>query len=195
MQKASRYAIIEAEGEGFLGATVELARAHLEIYPDDAATWFFFGRALGRLSRFAESEAALEKAIVESEGRMRSSVYTERGHINQRRGDYLEAENWFFQAIVLEPELSYNHVFRAVSSRRRGDLKLAEQRYREALVVCRAEELDEIYANLGGVLVAQERYAEAVEYFERALEIEPDYEFAQIRLKDARKAAKLRQSQ
>ena len=195
MQKASRDAIIEAQEEGFLGATVELARAHLEIYPDDAAAWFFFGRALGRLSRFDESEAALEKAIMESEGRMRSSVYTERGHINRRRGDCIEAEAWFSKAIALEPQLSYNHVFRAVVTGRRGDLTLAEQRYREAIAVCHADGLDEIYANLGGVLVAQERYAEAIECFERALEIDPDYEFAQIRLKDARKAAKLRPSQ
>ena len=55
--------------------------------------------------------------------------------------------------------------------------------------------MQEIYAKLGGVLMAQERYDEAVECFECSLEIDPDYEFAPtLRLKDARKTLKMSQS-
>lgn len=195
MQKASRDAIVAAQNEGLLGTTVEMARAHLALYPTDERVWLILGRALGELSRFAEAEAAFERAS--SQENLRKFVYTARGHMEQRRGNYLEAERWFSEAIVAHPEPTYVHVFRAVVTGRRGDLKLAEQRYREAIAVCRAEDddaLDEIYANLGGVLVAQERYDEAAECFERALEIDPDYEFAKIRLKDVRKLLKLRPS-
>ena len=197
MQKAGQAAIFAAEEAGLLATTVELARAHLKTHGDDAKVWLTLGAALSELSRFAEAEVAFERAL--SQEKLRVFVYTARGHMAQRRGDYLDAEHWFSRAIEIDPKPTYSHVFRAVVTGRRGDLKLAEQRYLEALAVCRVEEFDEfdefdeIYANLGGVLVAQERYVEAVECFERALEIDPDYAFAQIRLKDARQLLKSRQ--
>lgn len=193
MQKVSRDAIIEAEAKELSGTTVEMARAHLVLYPTDERVWYELGCALGELSRFAEAEEALDQALRHGREAFRKFVYIQRGHMSQRKGNYAIAERWFSKAISLDPQASYTHVFRAVVIGKRGDLKLAEQRYREALVVCR-DDLDEVYANLGAILIAQERYEEAAQCFEHALELDPDYEFAQIRLKDARQAINLRQS-
>jgi tetratricopeptide (TPR) repeat protein len=48
--------------------------------------------------------------------------------------------------------------------------------------------VDEAHLNLGLVLRSRERYREALECFERALELSPDYESALIAMADIRKA-------
>ena len=69
-------------------------------------------------------------------------------------------------------------------------MKLAEQRLREALE-CDGDETkdekDEAYLNLGVVLLAQERYEEAAQCYQRAIEIDPEYRLAKWLLRDVKK--------
>lgn len=200
-KQKSRNVIRKADNKAWWGTVAERARAHLQLYPEEIGVRVHLARALTRLSRFEEANSALDEAFAKASEREIAAwnkvVFTQRGHLEQRRGDYPQAEHWFARAIEVAPQQTYNHVFLGVLVFQLGEIKRAEEIYRNAIKVCRPEDgdaLDEIYANLGGVLVAQERYEEAVECFERTLQIDPNYEFAKIRLKDARKLLKMRQS-
>lgn len=200
-RQKSRDAIFKAADKAWWGTVAELARAHLELYPEEIGARVELARALTQLSRFDEAHRAFDEAFEQAAERGAEGghehIFSARGRLEQRRGDFSQAEHWFAKAVEAAPHRTYNHIFLGVLVFQRGDIKRAEEIYRNAIatvVPAEGDELDEIYANLGGVLVAQERYAEAVECFERALELDPKYEFAKIRLKDARKLLKLRQS-
>ena len=70
---------------------------------------------------------------------------------------------------------------------RKGDLNAAEACQRNA-TKCPEGPIDEAYLNLGYDLRARERYAEALESFNKALEITPDYEEALVGRADMEKA-------
>lgn len=191
-QKESRNAISDATDKDLWGAVVELSKAHLRSYPDDGRVWLELARALYTFSRYEEAEHAFEQALAHCPQRFHGVVFGLRGNMEQRRGNYGEAEKFYLRAIEAAPKANYLRIYLGVLTFRRGDLKLAEQHYREAIAT-EGDEVDEAYANLGNVLVAQERYEEAVECYERAIEIDPNYKFAKLRLRDVRKILKLRQ--
>ena len=200
-QQKSRDAISSAEDEGLLSVTVELARAHLESYPEDIGARVELGRALTWLSRFDEAHSALDQAFDEASESWNEAfhqyIFCARGRLEEHRGDFSRAEHWFAKALEVAPHRTYNYIFLGVLVSRRGEIKRAEAIYRDAIATVtptEGDEFEEIYANLGATLVSQERYEEAIELFERALELDPEFEFAQIRLKDVRKLFKFRQS-
>ena len=172
-RQKSRRAIFKAYDKGWWGTLVKLAQSYIELYPTDIGPQIYLARALVKLSRFAEAHETLDNALERAPQNWHEVINSERGHLEQRRGDYLQAEHWFARAIEIDPHRTYNHVFLAVLVYQSGDIARAEAIYRHAIATVaptQGDEFDEIYANLGGVLVAQERYDEAVECFERALE-------------------------
>ena len=200
-RQKNRDAIRKAADKAWWGTVVELARPHIELYPTDFVPRMHLARALTRLSRFDEAHRLLDEARAQATTREAEDwhefIFSARGHLEQRRGDFSQAEHWFARAIEAAPHRTQYHVFLGVLIFQRGEIERAEAIYRHAIAtitLAKGDEFDEIYANLGGVLVAQERYEEAAQCFERALEIDPDYEFAAIRLKDVRKLLKFRQS-
>ena len=193
-RQKSRDAIYKADDKAWLGTLVELARPYLALYPADIGVRLVLARALTQISRFAEAHETLDQAFERASEDWYEHLFSARGKLEQRRGCYSQAERWFARAIEVAPHRTYNHVFLGVLVFQSGDIERAEAVYRHAIATVmlkEGDEFDEIYANLGGVLVAQERYAEAAVCFERALEIDPDYAFAKIRLKDARKLLKI----
>ena len=59
----------------------------------------------------------------------------------------------------------------------------AEESHRAA-IACDQDLTDEAYLNLGFVLRAQERFAEAADCFREAISIDPDYRLARRALRD-----------
>jgi len=191
MQKESREAITAALEKHLYGYAAELAKAHLASYPKDGIAWIEFARALTQLSRFGEAEAAFDKAFKHAHKMLREIIFTQRADMYWRQCKYLEAENWYRKAIEVNPSYAGNYVFAGIVAFQRGDLVLAEQVHRQG-IACTGECVDESYANLGGVLVVQERYEEAAECFQKAVELDPDYKWAKVRLRDVKKILKLK---
>ena len=193
--KASKAAIAIASDQNLTGYVVELCKIHLRSYPQNKnmGVWIEYARALTELSRFSEAENAFDQALqnCEDERQWQSIIYSSRGDLNKRRGNYAEAEKWYLKSIEATPEHIWNHIFLGVVLFRRGDLKASEERQRTAIEIG-GEETDEAYLNLGGVLMAQERYEEARECYLRAIELCPDYKQAKLRLRDVNKILKIR---
>lgn len=187
-QKKSRDAIYAAD-KCLHGYVVELCKIHLHLFPTEDIIWLHYARSLSQLSRFSEAENAFDQAFTQSDKRdkpLHSIIFSSRGELNQRRGTYAEAEEWYLKAVETNPKVTGNRIFLGVLTFRRGDLKLAEQRLREA-VECGGDEEDEAHYNLGGVLMAQERYEEAQQCYQRAIELCPNYKQAKLRLRDVKK--------
>lgn len=177
------YAALENHLHGFV---VELCKSHLQSYADDGEIWLAFAQALSRFFRFDEAEEALDRAFALCAPPLHAFIFSERGHLDSSRGAYLRAEQWFLKAIEANPQAVHGRVFLGAVAFKRGDLKLAEKRLREA-VECGGDEIDEAYFNLGGVLMAQERYEDAAQCYRRAIELDPQYKQAAERLRDVKK--------
>lgn len=157
-------------------------RELLAAAPDFLPARVEYAVLLCELARYDESERELRAALRLASDDSRYLPYYFLGCLNQERGELLLAEGWFEKAIALRPDHATPRIMLGAVLAKRGKLDAAEQTHRAA-TVCASGCVDEAYFNLGLVLRAQERYREALECFERALELDPDYErAAQARL-------------
>ena len=99
------------------------------------------------------------------------------------KGNLRTAACWLVPGLVLwglasinvtgyRPNEAHWHLMRGISEERAGNLAAAEGAFREAVQTRPA--LDVAHQRLGAALAQQERYEEAIESFERVLELTPD---------------------
>lgn len=166
---------------------LELSRELLQRFPDFAVGQVLQGVILYELARYDEAEQVLNAAIQDLPPEQLQHGYVHLGHLHRERGDYLGAETWYRKAAELAPDHAGPHVFLGALLARRGDFRGAEAAYRKA-TRCSKGAVDEAYLNVGLVLRSQERYTEAQECFNKALELTPDYSEAAIAKADIEKA-------
>jgi tetratricopeptide (TPR) repeat protein len=176
----------KAMDSGHTSLTIVRAREILEHDPDFGPVWQFLGNALIELARYDEAEYALSEAIrLCPPERMRIPL-AGMGHLFADRGDYPRAAEWYRKAIESAPDHAGGYIHLGGTLAREGRLDEAEMVHRAA-TRCKDGCLDEAHLNLGLVLLAQERFVEAAECFERALELDPDYREAKKALRDVRR--------
>jgi tetratricopeptide (TPR) repeat protein len=95
------------------------------------------------------------------------------GHLYRAWGKYDEAAVWYRRGIELEPDFAGGYIFLGAVLAKSGDLQSAEEQHRKA-TQCERGCIDEAYLNLGLVLRAQDRYAEAAECLRKSLELDTD---------------------
>jgi tetratricopeptide (TPR) repeat protein len=175
--------------------TVVRAREYLADDPDKGPAWMLLGSALTDLARYDEARDALARAFALCPAGKRQFMYREIGHFHKARGRYARAAEWYRRMIEAEPENAGGYIFLGCVLARQGRLGEAEDVHR-AGTACAEGCIDEAYLNLGLVLRAQERLIEAKECFERALELDPDYQAAREALRDVRRTLRfLREAQ
>jgi tetratricopeptide (TPR) repeat protein len=164
-----------------------LARDLIRDYPDCSLAYYHYGAALVELRRYEEAKSALQESIKHCREDKLHTRYAQMGHLYEGKGDLEEALEWYKKCIELEPQDAGYHIYAGGTLVRQGKLKEAEECYRVA-IECPEGCVDEAYLNLGYVVSAQERFAEALEYSEKALEIDPEYEKAKWGLEDMKAA-------
>jgi tetratricopeptide (TPR) repeat protein len=128
------------------------------------------------------------KKIIEiTDPGFRRLPYKAMGDICAETGDLRKAVEWYRKAHRLDPQEASYLIFIGVMHFRAGKLAEAEQSLRAALM-CKVGCFDEAYFNLGSVLTARGRYDKALECYKKAIQIDPKYKEAKIRLKDVEKA-------
>lgn len=185
--KFIRDALTDAFDADHPATTVVLARKLLEVEPDDAMAWTRLGKALGQFINYEEAKRALETALEYSSASKRYIVYSYMGHICKWRGDYAGAATWYRQVTELKPDDAGGYIFLGAALARQGKLAEAEETHRSG-TTCKEGCIDEAYHNLGLVLRAQGRFDEAGTCFEKAIEIDPEYDAAKEALADVRAA-------
>jgi Flp pilus assembly protein TadD, contains TPR repeats len=143
-----------------------------------------YGRFLVRVGRLAQAEAMFERLIELSESageEWKAMGYTQLGRIRRLRGDLLEAERLYSQALEINQRLNRKEGVASILAslgilnHSRGDLNRAEEMTRKAveinLELKRDEGLAVNYGNLGAILLLKGHLDEAEESLRKAVEI------------------------
>jgi len=166
---------------------LELSRELLHDFPDFKIGRIVQGAILYELARYAEAEEILYATVEDLSAESKDHGYIQLGHLFREKGDYESAGKWYRKAIELDPLDAGRHIFLGLVLAKSGNLNVAEEVHRQA-TQCSKGAIDEAYLNLGLVLRAQERYQEALECFEKALELSADYRQAANARNDVKKA-------
>jgi tetratricopeptide (TPR) repeat protein len=181
--------VFDAWSAGEHAFALELSREFFSEFPDYHAGRLLQGVILHGLARYQEAEEILNEAIQNLPPESLDYGFIQLGHLHRKCGRCDEAEKWYRQAIELNPNDAGRHIFLGALLAKKGDLTSAEASHRRA-TQCSSGCIDEAYLNLGLVLRAQERYREALQCFEKALELTPDYQAAREAKSDLQKAIK-----
>lgn len=182
--------IEKAYSRGEFACVIELAEKYLEQYPDSARVLITYGKSLTVFHRYADAEQAIRKVISITDKLSPEYLhipYNALASIFEGSGNFVEAAKWYRMAHQADPQEASYLIFIGVMHFKSGKLAEAEQSLRAALT-CRDGAFDEAYFNLGSVLVARGRLEEAVECYKKAIELDPKYKEANVRLKDTVKA-------
>ncbi len=191
-QKRRGRAILQADDKNQYAVVEWLSRSYVQDFPDDAMIWVRRGRTLTMLCRYDEADAAFEAALEHADHELMPLIWAFKGESLVRRGHFEEAEHCFRRADQLKPNQTSILIQLAHATWMRGDLELAEARFRDAVEVeSEDSDRDEALFNLGGVLVALGKFDEAAQCYREAIELSPDYEIAHLRLEDVERALAL----
>lgn len=153
---------------------VRLAPRWLELHPEDLFIFFNYAEMLYKMTRYEEALCVYESAAAKFEDR-RWGICNSIGHMYQYWGRPEDAEPWFQKAIEIHPNEVGSYLLLGAAQARQDKLKEAEATYRAAIRWPDHWELDEAHHNLGLVLRSQERWSEAAECFQNAIEINSEY--------------------
>jgi tetratricopeptide (TPR) repeat protein len=166
----------KADKEDRQASVIELLHGYLKLRPSDGYMWYIFGDALRIIGLNDEAERALNTAL-ELCPEKRGWILTRLARLQNSAGRYAEAENSYAQACT-DPkfaDVGWLWIMRGANLASATQLRAAEHCHRRALTFHDEHvDRDEAYLNLGYVLRAQGRYAEAADAFQNALEITPD---------------------
>ena len=162
---------------------VELLAPYLSICKDKGYAWYMYGESLRVLGRAKEALIALENALEFASSEGKNLIYPRIGMLYSDHISPLEAEKWFQQATQDKATTpGWVWAFRGSNLAHLAEYEKALECHHAALL---SEDVDreECYLNIGCVLRAMGQYSEAVEAFNKALEITPAYPEAQSALK------------
>jgi tetratricopeptide (TPR) repeat protein len=181
--EALKSAISQADKSDYPATIVVLARRILNVVPDDTQTWVRLGNTLRQLAKYDEAEEALQMALCYCSKSIRFYVYTLKGLLFKQRGQYQEAVEWFQAVIDAKPDDADGYNYLAGVIARMGDLAEAE-RINRLGTACQEGCVDEAYLNLGHVLRAQGKLKEALQCYEKAIDLDPNYTAAKHAIED-----------
>jgi tetratricopeptide (TPR) repeat protein len=148
---------------------IEFFKKALEFDPYNATACLYLGVAYMDTHSLELAEPELRTAV--SLFPLDSNARNALGKLYLVEGRTVEAEEQFRQSVEIEPNTMI-YVSLGLIHWHRGDVKLAEQEWREALRL--APNDSSILNNLGLACTNQGRYTEAVSFFHKAIELKPD---------------------
>lgn len=165
-------------------------RRLLDNLPDHGPGWLCYAIALRSLARYKEALVALRRAEQLAPQTMLRLVYSQYGHLYEGKGNFRLAEKWFRRTMESFPEHTDGYIYLGALFAVEGRLAEAEAIHRQA-TQCKVGCIDEAYLNLGMVIRAQDRFEEALDCFQRALEIDPKDKNVKREIADVTRAIKL----
>jgi tetratricopeptide (TPR) repeat protein len=173
-----------------IGYVRHLCELILEERPKHTPTLLLHARNLMLLSQYDEAAKLLERIEATILPEHQHMLHSCRGHLAQHRGYFAEADACFMKAHELAPREARYLIYAGSAAFGRGDIERAEHLTRRA-TECPEGCIEEAWFNLGGSLLSQKRYQEAKKCYQRALELDPDYDIAMARLVDVNKILRM----
>lgn len=174
--------IRDAYKENQAATCVLLCRNWLQDHPDDLPVILDYAGMLYKMARYEDAISVYQDAL-DRFPENRWGISNQLGHLHRYRGAMVEAEAAYRQAMDIHPEEAASYIFLGSVQARQGKLEEAENTHRLA-TKCSAGFIEEAFHNLGLVLRGQGRLAEAKLCFEKAIEIDGNYEAAKEALND-----------
>lgn len=171
--------------------TRAIAEKILSQEPSHFPTLLIYAHCLTSLGQYTKAEETLNYAESICRKEKLILVHIRRGQMYRQRGDLLAAEKIFADAYRLTPNDATCLILAGSAAFRRGDLSLAKQYVSDA-IKCSEGCIDEAYYNLAGYNLSEGKIDEAIHYYKKALEIDPDYDLAKKGIRDAEKTIKIK---
>ncbi|ALP52536.1 hypothetical protein Tel_04895 [Candidatus Tenderia electrophaga] len=146
-------------------------RALLRLQPDNQRIYLELGVTLEKLGRLSQAEQSYRQGLTLDNNR--AELHTALSRVLREQGRLADAEAPIARALQLQPDMALAHLEKGHLLRRRKhyDAALAcYQRFGELA----PQQRKTFLCNSGGVLAQQERYEEALTWFDRALAELPD---------------------
>ena len=172
--------ILAAWNDNKIACHIHFARLYTERYPKDYFGWISLADVLSGIASYGEALIALRTARKLCPKNRLDDVYHQIGHHYRSKGDHRRAEIWYRKAVDFE-EKGRNLVFLGACLAKQGKYQEAKH-YHQRAINNDSEVADEGYYNLGMILRAEGDNGAALECFEKAIELDPEYKIA----KDAR---------
>jgi len=166
--------------------TVALAERCIRFGDAPAAAFGFLARGLHRLDRFPEARAVAERIPPDDRKAGTRLALSSAARAAAAMGDLEDARNLMERAIELSPMITEPYVILGAVLLDRGRFEEAEAALRRGMTFEEPNQ-DELFYNLARTLRGQRRYEEAVEFYERALELDPEYELVRTPLEDVKR--------
>jgi serine/threonine protein kinase len=160
-------------------AAQDFGRA-VELAPNTAEGWNRLAVAYSGMNRPGEAIATYQKAIQAQPNYYQP--YIDFGLFYYNRGQFKEAEQLFRHATEIAPGLAKGQMDLGVSLKEQNRFEEAE---RFLLTALRLQETSQVLTNLGALYYQEERFGEAVSYFEKSLNAEPPSALRYANLGDA----------
>ncbi|UCG49781.1 MAG: tetratricopeptide repeat protein [Phycisphaerales bacterium] len=173
----------DAANDSLAAYALILVRELIQDHDKYGPAYLDYGVALVELARYEEAGIALKKSMDLYSEDNRFMPCCHLGHLHELKGEFREAARWYIRAIKLKPHNAETHENLGHLLARQGNLEEAEQCYLTALE-CPEGRLDEAYTGLGCVLRSLERFNEALECFQKAFELDPESEEAELGIRD-----------
>ena len=171
----------------------EIGARFVRKYPDNIIGWIALGDSLINLGRYQLAQSALLRAESLSSVKLRRLCFVYWGHLFRERNNFRRAEKWYRRAVERKAKAT-DLVFLGAALANQGRFPEARRCYHQSTRLGNNSP-DEAYYNLGLILRAEGRYAEALRALRKAFEnSEGDWlaEEIQTAIQDVRQATKLR---
>ncbi|CAE6437418.1 unnamed protein product [Rhizoctonia solani] len=142
--------------------------ASTQAWPDLVQTWVKIASVYMELSEAEAAFAAFESAIEKDPNC--ADIYYHRGQVFFILSDFEKAADDYRRSSDLDPTFVFSHIQLAVAQYKMGDLDSSMSSFRQCLLSF--PNRGEPYNYYGELLLDQQRFQEAIEKFDRSIEIE-----------------------
>ena len=194
MSKETWDEIQEAHDKGEWASLLELCLLHLKREPTHLEARIPQAIALRHLNQFQEAAALLQETCDHESASPKCKYHCqcELALTFEQMGKFDEARKSYQSAHELFPTKTVPIIYRGVMELRIGDFAAARDWLFSALD-CPEGDFDEAHFNIGSAYLSEQNYLKAIEHYQKAITIDPDYNLAWEFLADAKRALEIRQ--
>src|SRR5947209_4642708 len=184
----------EADEKGQWASLLELCALHLKDNPDHLQARIPQAIALRNLKRFQEAVQLLEQTYANANAstKCKYECQYELGLTFEEIGRIDDARLAYNTAHELRPTSTIPIIYRGVMELEVGEFAAAREWLNRALE-CPEGDFDEAHFNIGSTYLCEQNYPKAIEHYQKAITIDPNYDSAFERLTDAKRALEIRE--
>jgi len=184
----------DADSKDQWASLLELCSIHLKQNPKHFQARIPQAIALRHLNRFNEAIILLQLTYAEpsTSPKCKSQCERQLGRTFEEMGRFDDARRAFEEAHCLDPNSTIPIIYRAALELRVGEFAAAREWLNRALE-CPQGDFDEAHFNIGSTYLCEGNYPRAIEHYQKAITLDPNYDTAWERLADATRAFELRE--